>query len=92
MLNFSLSFICFYLFWVLVSLFIKIRLIRIDPRGGFFKQTELRQAVENKLIETETLEDTKNLHDDEDATSDVIAYKIRVMLHHIRNTHDSCRD
>ena len=65
--------------------------LRIDPRGGHFQQTHMDKALRNAMTETEkndlaskTAEQGKSIDD----IIGILAYKIRVMLAHVRRAYD----
>ena len=68
-------------------------LVRIDPRGGFFCQDDMERALEALLLEKgragEFLEKTATQNRPADDVRNHVAYKLRVMLAHVRIKYDT---
>ena len=68
-------------------------LLEIDPRGGFFCQLDMARAVNEALTVTrlhaELVEHAAEQNKSADEIRMLVAYKIRVMLAHVRIKHDS---
>jgi hypothetical protein len=65
---------------------ILVRLIGLDPRGGYFAQLDVEGAIEQAM----TAEQLARMVDEsQESTVSMTAFKIRVMLRHCRNIFDN---
>ena len=70
-------------------------LLRLDPRGGIFRQQDVKSGLQTVLTENGKLSEVWGFAEQGNETPgtvlDVISYKLRVMLSHVRGAYDSCK-
>ena len=70
-------------------------LLAIDPRGGYFTQVHMLLAIQQALEATASTADFIKMAPDDntyEGSCEIVSYKTRVMLSHVRTAYDTCVD